>query len=154
MRANPRVKLVALFSGGARTILNLLDRIEAGTLDAAIPLAITNRDCAGIERLTSRDIAVVQLPWKKDATPEDWAAQAWPRIEAAGADLVLNCGFLRLLTVPPEWLGRVMNIHPALLPKFGGKGMYGLHVHRAVLAAHEAESGCTVHFTTNEYDAG
>jgi len=145
---------VTLFSGGGRTILNLLDRIESGELDAHVPLAITNRDCAGIERLEARGIAVVKLPWTRETSPEDWAARAWPRIEAAGADLVLNGGFLRLLRVPPGWLGRVMNIHPALLPKYGGKGMYGHHVHRAVLAAGEAESGCTVHFTTNEYDAG
>jgi len=149
-----RLALVTLFSGGGRTILNLLDRIESGELDAHVPLAITNRECAGIERLEARDIAVLKLPWTRETSPEDCAARAWPRIEAADADLVLNCGFLRLLHVPPEWLGRVLNIHPALLPRFGGKGMYGHHVHRAVLAAGEAESGCTVHFTTNEYDAG
>ena len=75
-------------------------------------------------------------------------------MEEVDADLVCNCGFLRLLLVPPAWEGKVMNIHPALLPKYGGKGMWGDHVHRAVLAAGEKESGCTVHFVTNEYDAG
>ena len=63
-------------------------------------------------------------------------------------------GFLRLLVVPERWLGRVLNIHPALLPAFGGKGFYGERVHRAVLEAGERVTGCTVHYVTNEYDAG
>ena len=63
-------------------------------------------------------------------------------------------GFLSLLKIPDDYLGRVMNIHPALLPKFGGQGMYGHHVHEAVLAAGEQESGCTVHFADNQYDHG
>jgi phosphoribosylglycinamide formyltransferase-1 len=63
-------------------------------------------------------------------------------------------GFLSLWTIPPDLAGRVLNIHPALLPKFGGKGMHGHHVHEAVLAAHETESGCTVHYADNTYDTG
>jgi len=63
-------------------------------------------------------------------------------------------GFLSKWTIPPTYEHRVMNIHPALLPKFGGKGFYGLRVHEAVLAARETRSGCTVHFANNQYDAG
>ena len=69
-------------------------------------------------------------------------------------DLVCLAGYLRWLKIEPRYRGRVMNIHPALLPKFGGPGMYGHHVHRAVLAAGETESGCTVHFVDEEYDHG
>lgn len=79
-------------------------------------------------------------------------------LEAAldGADWICLAGFMRLLpeAVVERWRGRILNIHPALLPKFGGKGMYGHHVHEAVLAAGEAESGCTVHLVTKEYDEG
>jgi phosphoribosylglycinamide formyltransferase-1 len=149
-----RTRIVTNFSGGGRTIVNLVDRIEAGQLDAEIVLAITNRECSGIARIEARGVPVRRIPWTRGTTPEDYAARVWPLVEEAGANLVCNCGFLRLLLVPPAWEGRVMNIHPALLPKFGGKGMYGDHVHRAVLAAGETESGCTVHFVTNEYDAG
>jgi phosphoribosylglycinamide formyltransferase-1 len=70
------------------------------------------------------------------------------------ADLVCMAGFLSLWRIPDDMMGRVINIHPALLPDFGGKGMYGLRVHRAVLAAGRTESGCTVHFCDNEYDHG
>jgi phosphoribosylglycinamide formyltransferase-1 len=148
----PSVRLVALVSGGGRTVLNLLDRIEAGTLKASIHLVLADRECAAIERLRARGLRVELLPWS--GTPEDWASQAWPLIEGAAPDLVLTCGFLRLLRIPPAWFGKVMNIHPGLLPRFGGKGLYGDRVHAAVLAAGETESGCTVHFTDNEYDRG
>lgn len=71
-------------------------------------------------------------------------------------DWICLAGFLRLLpeTVVHRWNGRILNIHPALLPKFGGKGMYGMHVHEAVLAAGEKESGCSIHFVTEQYDEG
>ena len=69
-------------------------------------------------------------------------------------DLVLLCGYIRLLPIIPDFEGRVLNIHPSLLPDFGGKGMYGEHVHRAVIEAGRTESGCTVHLCDNEYDNG
>ena len=72
------------------------------------------------------------------------------------SDWICLAGFMRLLpeNVVDRWSGRILNIHPALLPRFGGKGMYGHHVHEAVLAAEEPESGCTVHLVTKEYDEG
>jgi len=147
-----RLRLVPLVSGGGRTVLNLLDRIADGRLVAEIPLVLADRECAAIGRIRARGIAVDLIPWPGD--PDAWAEIAWPRIEAAKADLVLACGFLRLLRIPPQWAGKVMNIHPGLLPRFGGKGLYGDRVHKAVLAAGERESGCTVHFLDNEYDTG
>ena len=73
-----------------------------------------------------------------------------------GSDWICLAGFLRLLpeSIVNKWDHRILNIHPALLPKFGGKGMYGIHVHEAVIAAGEAESGCTVHYVTKNYDEG
>lgn len=147
-----RLRIVPLVSGGGRTVLNLLDRIEGGTLAAEIPLVLADRECAAIGRLEARGVKVELIPWPGD--PDAWAERAWPRIEAAKADLVVAAGFLRLLRIPPRWLGKVMNIHPGLLPRFGGKGLYGDRVHKAVLAAREKESGCTVHFSDNEYDTG
>ena len=148
------LRLVTNFSGGGRTILNLLDEIDAGRLDATVVRGVTNRDCAGIERLRARGVEVVEVPWVKGTTADEYASRIWPVIEEAEPDLVLNCGFLRLLLVPAAWEGRIMNIHPSLLPKYGGKGMYGNHVHKAVLENGDAESGCTVHFVTSEYDTG
>ena len=148
----PRIRLVPLVSGGGRTVLNLLDRIQQGRLAAEIPLVLVDRDCAAIGRIEARRVKVEKIPWP--GTPEAWAARAWPRIETARADLVLACGFLRLLVLPPRWLGKVMNIHPGLLPRFGGKGLYGERVHATVLTSGEKESGCTVHFVDSEYDHG
>ncbi len=150
---NP-VRLAVLLSGGGRTILNLLDRIDAGALDARIVLAVADRDCKGIDRLRERGVQVEKIAWRKGGTPADYAARVWPRIEAAGTDLVCMCGFLRMLHIPDAWTNRVFNIHPALLPDYGGKGMYGDRVHAAVVAAGERESGCTVHFADNVYDHG
>jgi phosphoribosylglycinamide formyltransferase-1 len=67
---------------------------------------------------------------------------------------VVLCGWMTFLVVPPAWNERIINIHPSLLPHFGGQGMYGIHVHRAVLAAGVRETGCTVHFVDGEYDHG
>ena len=69
-------------------------------------------------------------------------------------DLVCMAGFLHLYHIPPRYAGRVVNVHPSLLPKYGGKGFYDLRVHRAVLAAGDAETGCTVHFCDERYDTG
>jgi len=146
------LRLVPLVSGGGRTVLNLLDRIAAGRLKAEIPLVLTDRECAAVARIGERGVKVERIPWP--GNPDAWAELAWPRIQAVHADLVLGCGFLRLLRIPPKWIGKVMNIHPGLLPRYGGKGFYGDRVHKAVLAAHEKESGCTVHFSDNEYDTG
>jgi len=146
---------IAVFlSGGGRTVLNMLDRIEAGSLPARIVAAVADRACAGVERLAARGLEVELVPWERGDTAASYAARAWPVVERAGARLVCLCGFLRLLEIPPPWAGRVMNIHPGLLPEFGGKGMYGARVHRAVLAAGVRESGCTVHFSDNVYDHG
>ena len=75
-------------------------------------------------------------------------------LEDARADLVCLAGYLKLLPIPKRWQGRILNIHPALLPKFGGPGMFGDRVHRAVLEAGEQISGCTVHLCTDEFDRG
>jgi phosphoribosylglycinamide formyltransferase-1 len=150
-----KIELVCLISGGGRTVSNFADSIEAGALDASISLVIADRECSGIERLRARGLEVELLPWRKgETTSASYAAEVWPRIEATGADLVCLCGFLRLLVIPPDWERRVLNIHPGLLPEFGGKGMYGSRVHRAVLDAGLQESGCTVHFADNIYDHG
>jgi formyltetrahydrofolate-dependent phosphoribosylglycinamide formyltransferase len=76
------------------------------------------------------------------------------RLDEHKVDLVCLAGFLSYWTIPDRYLGRVMNIHPALLPAFGGEGMYGRHVHEAVLARGCKVSGCTVHFVNNTYDDG
>lgn len=148
---NP-LRLGILLSGGGRTMLNLHDRILDGTLPARIDVVISSRaNAKGVERAQARGLRVVLVP-RKENSEEEFQRKITEAVREV--DLVCMAGFLSLWKIPPEFTGRVMNIHPALLPAFGGPGMYGEKVHRAVLAAGAKESGCTVHFCDNEYDEG
>ena len=153
------VRLACLISGGGRTVLNLHERIAAGTLDAAVVAVLASRDCPGVARCEAAGLPVEVLPPRPppDQTAPDEGAfggAVFARVEAAGADLVVLAGFLSRLPIPPAWALRVLNVHPSLLPAFGGRGMYGDRVHRAALDRGVTVSGCTVHFVTDEYDAG
>lgn len=148
------IRLGVLISGGGRTLLNICDEIDAGRLDARVVVVIASRPCKGLERSQARGLRVELIPYKQMPDTETYSARIVEILDAAGVELVLQGGFLSLWHVPPQYEGKVMNIHPALLPTHGGRGMWGHHVHEAVLAAGETESGCTVHFVTNEYDAG
>jgi phosphoribosylglycinamide formyltransferase-1 len=144
----PRLRLAGLISGGGRTLLNLHDTIGRGELDAEVALVIASRpDIAGVARVRDRDIPVV-CPARDD---HDAISAA---LRDAGVDLVCLCGYLRWLRIDPWMRGRVINIHPSLLPAHGGHGMFGDRVHAAVLAAGDTRSGCTVHFVDEEYDHG
>ena len=148
------MRLVCFLSGGGRTVLNLQERIAAGTLDAAIVAVLADRDCAGVGRCEAAGLPVVTVDRRAFASPDELGAELFGRAGAAGADLVVLAGFLSRVTVPAAWELRALNIHPSLLPAFGGAGMYGDRVHAAALRRGVTVSGCTVHFVTNEYDAG
>lgn len=150
--ASKRLRLAVLLSGGGRTLLNIHDRILDGTLNATVEVVISSRgDVAGVERSRARGLRTVVV--ERGSLEADEFQRALTEA-VGGADLVCMAGFLSLWRIPEAKEGRVINIHPALLPDFGGKGMYGGRVHRAVLAAGAAESGCTVHFCDNVYDHG
>jgi len=153
-RGIENIRLGVLLSGGGRTLLNICDEIDAGQLDAEVAVVIASRPCKGIERAEARGLTVHLVPYKQMPDTEAYSARIAEILDAARTDLVIQAGFLSLWHIPPRYQWRVMNIHPALLPKFGGHGMWGHHVHQAVLTAGETESGCTVHFVTNNYDAG
>ena len=142
---NP-LRIGVLLSGGGRTLQNLLDRSAAGRLDAAVVCVAADRaGCLGIERAQRAELPTLIT---KDMD------ETFAFLRAYRAELVCLAGYLRLLRVPTDFAGRVLNIHPALLPKYGGKGFWGEHVHKAVLAAGDTESGCTVHAVDAEYDSG
>jgi len=149
------LRIGALIGGGGRTVLNLADEIEAGRLPAVIATVIASRpDLAGVGRAESRGLPV-RVVARKDFDAEDEMHDAISRtLDDAGVDLVCLCGYLRLVRIDEHRVGKVMNIHPALLPDFGGRGMYGDRVHAGVLAAGRSYSGCTVHFVDEQYDHG
>ena len=107
-----------------------------------------------MQRACDRGLSVAIFERAKHKDVKAFSQAVWAQVEARGAELVCLAGFLSLLDLPDRWVGRVINIHPALLPSFGGKGMYGHHVHESVLAAGCKVSGCTVHFCDQTYDTG
>lgn len=146
------IRLAVLISGGGRTLLNLHERIQAGTLNAVIEVVVSSRaDVKGVERSREAGLKTIVVERKK---LEPGAYQDALTRAVGDVDLVCMGGFLSLWTIPEEYTGRVMNIHPALLPEFGGHSMFGRRVHEAVLAAGKTVSGCTVHFCDNQYDHG
>jgi formyltetrahydrofolate-dependent phosphoribosylglycinamide formyltransferase len=150
-----RVRLGVLISGGGRTLLNIHENIQRGRLNAEIPLVISSRSTvAGVERARNVGLRVEVVRKKDFPDVESFSCRLGEELDAAEVDLVVQGGWLCLWRIPPQYENRVMNIHPALLPSFGGQGMWGHHVHEAVLAAGCKVSGCTVHFCTNEYDKG
>ncbi|HZW09246.1 MAG TPA: phosphoribosylglycinamide formyltransferase [Phycisphaerales bacterium] len=143
-----RARLAVLLSGGGRTLTNLLDEIDAGRLHAEVALVIASRECPGAQKARDRGLAVEVVP---GVIP---GPDLQHRLAGARIAWVVLAGYLKYVNVPPAYTGRVVNIHPALLPHHGGHRMYGDRVHEAVLAAGDAESGCTVHLVDEHYDQG
>lgn len=149
------VPIAVLLSGSGRSLQNLLDRIAAGQLPAQVRLVISSRpDAYGLKRARNAGISTAVVERKAFHDRDDFSAAIFDQCRQAGVQLVCLAGFLQLLRIPEDFAGRVMNIHPALLPAFGGQGMYGRHVHEAVLEYGAKLSGCTVHFADNVYDHG
>ena len=155
MSDNPPIRLAVLLSGSGTTAQNLIDRIGAGQLSADVPLAVASRPgLRGTDRTTAAGVPSVVIDRRDYADAVSFSRDVFAAVDAAAVDLVCLAGWLCLLDVPDRWAGRVMNIHPALLPSFGGRGMYGRRVHQAVLDHGCKVSGCTVHLVDNAYDAG
>src|SRR5262245_55165282 len=149
------IRLAVLASGGGTTLQNFLDRIADGRLRAQVVVVISNNaDALALESARRAGVPAFVVDRKAAGTRELFSRRIFDHCRQARADLVCMAGFLQLIQVPDDFLGRVMNIHPALIPAFCGKGYYGHHVHEAVLAYGAKVSGCTVHFVDNEYDHG
>ncbi len=147
-------RLAVLLSGSGRTLENLLDRIAAGKLAATIATVVSSRpDVRGVDIARRAGIPVAVVP-REGRTTAAWSAAIFAPCRGASPDLIVMAGFLHLLAIPADFAGRVINIHPSLLPAFGGKGFHGEHVHRAVLERGCTVSGCTVHLVDDQYDHG
>jgi phosphoribosylglycinamide formyltransferase-1 len=153
--APKKLRLGVLLSGGGRTLENILEHIRAGSLSAEVAVVIASRPgIRGIEVGKAAGASTHLVRPKKYPTVEAYSGAMVRLLDEARVDLVCMAGFLSYWIIPERYAGRVINIHPALLPAFGGKGMYGHHVHKAVLERGCKVSGCTVHFVSNEYDEG
>lgn len=149
------LRIAVLISGGGTTLRNLIDKIKKSQLAAKIELVISSSSQArGLEYAHAASIPTLVVPQKQFASPAEFSQATFEPCRQAGVHLVVMGGYLKHVPIPPDFERRVVNIHPALLPSFGGKGFYGRHVHEAVLESGARLSGCTVHFVDNEYDHG
>jgi len=149
------VRLAVLLSGSGTTLQNFIDRIASGALAAEIVVVIASRaDAGGLARAQRAGIAAVAIERKQFASVDTFNDALHAELERHTFDLILLAGFLSPLQLRGRFHERVMNIHPALIPAFCGKGFYGEKVHRAVLDAGVKLSGCTVHYADDAYDRG
>ncbi len=154
---NSVTRIGVLVSGGGSNMQAIMDRIDAGEIRGRIVLVVSDQpEAFALERARRAGIATAVYPYHAYPSRGVFTVAILDALRAAGVELVVLAGFMRMLTGDLEaaYAGRMMNIHPALLPSFGGPGMYGHHVHEAVLAYGAKVSGCTVHFVTEEVDGG
>jgi len=149
------LRLAVLLSGSGSTLQNFIDRIVAGQLDARVEVVISSKpDAVGLERARAARLPAVAVG-RKDHPDVDRFNDALHDVLAGySLDLVVMAGFLSPFQLRGRYVGRAMNVHPALIPAFSGKGFYGRRVHEAAVAAGVRVSGCTVHFADEEYDHG
>lgn len=148
-------RIAFLLSGSGSTLQNLLARIDDGEVPGEVVVAIADREGAtGLDHARERGIPVHVVGRKAYRGLDVFSSALEDALRPYAPDLVVNGGFLSIYRVPPDNVGHWVNIHPSLLPAFGGKGCYGNRVHQAVLDRGCRYTGCTVHFVTDEIDGG
>lgn len=147
--------LAVLLSGAGRTLENLLATIARGELDARVAAVIGSRPgLRGLAVAEAHGLPAYAIDRRRYADDAAFTAAVFAALAPHAPELLVLSGFLRRLVIPPAWQGRIVNIHPSLLPAFGGRGFYGRRVHEAALAYGVKITGCTVHFVDDEYDHG
>jgi len=149
------LRLGVLISGGGTTLQNFLSKIAVGELHAEIAVVIaSSANCGGLERARQSGLRTEVVSRGSFADVDSFSDAIFAILREAGVQLVALAGFLTLVRIPDDYRFRVMNIHPALIPAFCGKGYFGHKVHEAVLERGVKITGCTVHFADNQYDHG
>jgi phosphoribosylglycinamide formyltransferase 1 len=147
--------MAVLVSGGGTTLQNFLDRIAEGSLDASVEVVVCSNSTAyALERARAAGIDTHIIRRRDFETQEAYSDAITAVLADYEVDLVVAAGYTQRYVFPKRFEGRMLNVHPALLPKYGGQGMWGHHVHEAVLAAGDTESGCSVIIADHEYDHG
>ncbi len=148
------IRLAVCVSGQGTTLQNLIDRIRKQRLLAEVVQVVASRPRIGaIARAEAAAIPLALASYNARSRAE-FSASVFDPIRRSESDLVILGGFLSLLQIPADYRGRVINVHPSVIPSFCGKGFYGVKVHEAVLQSGAKLSGCTVHFVDNDYDDG
>ncbi len=155
--ANHKTKLAVFCSGSGTNFQAIFHAINERNLPAEVALCVSNRsECGAMSFASQHGIATLHISEKQYETPEKFGAEMLKALEQNRIEYILLAGYLRKVpsSVVEAYSYKMLNIHPALLPKFGGPGMYGINVHKAVLASGEKETGATVHYVDAEYDKG
>jgi phosphoribosylglycinamide formyltransferase-1 len=149
------LRVAVLLSGNGTSLENLLEHIDSGALRAEVVLVIASKEKAyGLERARRRGIPAVAVPRVRDPDVRQFNDRLHAVLDEHDVDLVALLGFLSLFELRGKYEGRTLNVHPALIPAFCGKGFYGRRVHEAVLEAGVKLTGATVHFSDEQYDHG
>ena len=153
---NKKTRIAVFISGSGSNLQSIIDNIENGNLNCEISYVIADRECFGLERAEKHGIKSIMLDKKLFGNKLSDEINAILENGIEKTDYIVLAGYLSILSESfiNKWTRKIINIHPSLLPKFGGKGMYGMNVHRAVIEAKETESGCTIHFVDTGVDTG
>ncbi len=155
MMRNATLPIAVFLSGGGRTLANLIEHRDQHELPIDIRLVISSSSkVRGVDIARDAGIETLVVRKRDFPDPSEYCEAMFRPVRDCGARFVVMAGFLKHVLIPDDFAQRVVNIHPALLPAFGGAGMYGHFVHEAVLASGQSISGCTVHFVDNQYDNG
>ena len=149
------LRIAFLLSGSGTTLENLFRHIDMGIVKGSVVVVVSDKaGVHGLDRARARGVPTAVVERKAWADIEAFSRAVEAAIRPHAPDLVVMGGFLSLWRVPSDWKGRVLNVHPSLVPAFCGKGFYGERVHRAVLESGVKVTGCTIHFVDDEYDHG
>ena len=153
---NRKIRIAVFISGSGSNLQSIIDNIENGNLNCEISYVIADRECFGLERAEKHGIKSIMLDKKLFGNKLSDEISTILENDIEKTDYVVLAGYLSILSENfiNKWNRKIINIHPSLLPKYGGKGMYGIKVHEAVIANKEKESGCTIHFVDNGIDTG
>ena len=153
---NKKTRIAVFVSGSGSNLQSIIDNIENGNLNCEISYVIADRECFGLERAEKHGIKSIMLDKKLFGKNLSDEINAILENDTETTDYIVLAGYLSILSKNfiNKWNRKIINIHPSLLPKYGGKGMYGIKVHEAVIANKEKESGCTIHFVDNGIDTG
>ncbi len=150
------LRLVVLASGQGRNFEAIARACFEGKLSSQVVGLVSNRPCGAIEKAHALGVPAKVLSWEKSHTPEEWGKTLIQQLEVWQPDWILLAGFLKMLSaeIIEKYPWKILNLHPSLLPKYGGPGMFGAQVFNAIVKAKEVETGATLHFVTEKFDEG
>jgi len=154
LAATRPIRVAVLLSGSGTSLENLFEHIDGGLPAEVVCVVASKKSAFGLERAERRGVPAIAVPRREYADSAAFNDALHEALEPFAPDLVCLLGFLSIFELRGRYEGKTLNVHPALVPAFSGKGFYGHHVHEAVLAKGVKLTGATVHYASEEYDEG